>query len=313
MKRLLYGKGVWAWMESEIPRAVEMAQAIGARIVLFKTGQEGEYDEHPARRVVKRITDAGLVPVAWPVITCHNPDEEAEVAVRSILDGYAGLVFDIEQPAAGQFEGAKRLGELMTATELPPEVMFFTSMPNISAYPDIPYNEMARFCRGGFMPQAYATFKWSPRYALEVVAYGEFERWRAAQGLDLPIYPILGFYTDEHGRDVLPTVEILAWLAQLERFRPTFFSVFRAGVCPESAWPLLARVRLTPPGEQPPSPPPPEGVYVTVRPGDTMVGLCTEYGCDVGEFWDWNGHLWDAAGKPREPRGLEHGWIVRVR
>lgn len=312
MKRLLYGKGVWAWMESEIPRAIEMAQAIGARIILFKTGQEGEYYEQAARRVIKQIVDAGLAPVAWPVITCHRPDDEAKVAIQSILDGYAGLVFDIEQPASGQFAGAKRLGERMIATELPPQVMFFTSMPNISAYPGIPYNEMARFCKGGFMPQAYASFKWPAAYTLDVITFGEFGRWAAEQKHSLPIYPVLGFYTDEHGKDVLSTAEILSWLAHLERFRPSFFSVFRADICPESAWPLLARVGMTPEGQMPPRPSL-TGTYVTVRPGDSIVGLCAEHGCVISQFWDWNGHLWDAANKPREPRGLEHGWIVRVK
>ena len=311
MKRILYGKGVWAWMESEIPRAIDMAQAIGARFILFKTGQEGEYFEQASRRVVKRITDAGLAPVAWPVITCISPDEEAEVAIQTILDGYAGLVFDIEQPASGQSAGARKLGRLMTKTELPPEVMFFTSMPNISAYPDIPYNEMAKFCKGGFMPQAYAAFKWNPRYTLEVIAYNEFQQWAQAGKHDLPMYPILAFYTDEHGDETMPLQEVRIWLEQLARFKPTFFSVFRAGVCPEKIWPLLARFETTPRGQLPPEPPI-EGRYITVAKNVTLVGLCAEQGCSVPQFWDWNGHLWDSAGKERDPKTLEAGWVIRV-
>jgi len=69
---------------------------------------------------------------------------------------------------------------------------------------------------------------------------------------------------------------------------------------------------MTPEGQTPPKLQT-TGIYVTVRPGDSIIGLCTDYGCSVGQFWDWNGHLWDAAGKPREPRGLEHGWIVRIK
>ena len=90
--RILYGKGVWAWHEGEVSRAIDIAHAIGARIVLYKTGQEGQYFSQSARRVVKRVFDAGLVPCAWPVITCHDPEAEADVAIQTILDGYVGLV-----------------------------------------------------------------------------------------------------------------------------------------------------------------------------------------------------------------------------
>ncbi len=309
--RILYGKGVWAWYESKVPVAIEMAQAIGARIVLFKSGEEGEYYS-ASPRVARRIADAGLIPCAWPVITCRDPEAEADVAIRSILDGYVGLVFDVEEPAAGRGAGATRLGEIMIETELPPEVMFFTSLPNISAHPGIPYLEMSRFCKGGFMPQAYASFGWSPRYTLDVVTYGEFHRWAREQGVERPIYPVLGLYRDAHGTEPLPVVEVRAWLDALARYRPTFFSVYRAGVIDRKVWPLLAAFETTPKGCQPPLPPPPEGRYVTVQPGETIARLCERYGCSIEQFWNWNGHLWDARNKPRDPRLLEHGWIVRV-
>jgi len=298
--RILYGKGIWAWQKDEVPRAIEMAQAIGARIVLFKTGQEGEYA--PASpSVARRILDAGLVPCAWPVITCRDPDAEADVAIQSILDGYAGLVFDVEKPASGNYEGAARLGERMIETELPPEVMFFTSLPNISANLDLPYTELGRFCGGGFMPQAYASFGWDPEYALDVVTYREFQLWTATHEIERPIYPVLGLYRDLYGREPLTIGEMRAWCEALSRYKPPFFSVYRAGVIPEVAWPLLAEVETTPRGKAPPPPPQVEGEYVTVRSGDTISQLCAHHGCSSRSFWMWNGHLWDARGKPRDP------------
>jgi hypothetical protein len=311
--RILYGKGVWAWREGEVPTAIRVARAIGARIVLFKTGQEGEYFARAARRVVRWVTDAGLIPCAWPVITCHDPDAEADVAIQTILDGYVGLVFDIERPASGQHAGAVRLGEIMTETGLPQEVMFFTSLPNISANLDIPYGEMGRFCRGGFMPQSYATFGWSAQYMFDVITYREFRLWTQERNLDLPIYPVLGLYRDEHGEDRLSLVESRPWLDALARYRPTFFSVYRAGVLPERIWPLLAAFETTPRGQSPPPPPTVEGHYITVQPGETLSRLCTQYGCTLGQFFAWNGHLWDARGKELDPRTLEYGWVVRVR
>ena len=310
--RVLYGKGVWVWHEHGVPRAIDMAQAIGARIVLFKTGHEGEYFAKAAQRVVKQVYDANLVPCAWPVITCHDPDAEAEVGIQTILEGFAGLVFDIEKPASGQHDGARRLGEIMAETELPQEVMFFTSQPNISAHLDIPYNEMSGFCKGGFMPQSYASFGWDARYTLDVATYREFRRWAQSQSYGAPVYPILGLYRDEYGRDPLSADEIHPWIAALNRYRPTFFSVYRAGVVSKDLWPLLAEVETTLAGHTPPLAPDPERQYVTMQPGQSISRLCTQHGCTAEQFWDWNGHLWDARGKTRDPALLEHGWIVRV-
>lgn len=161
------------------------------------------------------------------------------------------------------------------------------------------------------MPQAYATFGWSAQYTLDVVAYREFRLWTRAHSIRLPMYPVLGLYRDEHGQDPLSVDEIRAWLDALARHKPTFFSVYRAGVFPEKAWPLLAAFETTPRGQQPPQPAV-QGAYVTVQPGETIAQLCAQHHCTTAQFWEWNGHLWDARGKPREPRLLEHGWIVRV-
>jgi len=291
---------------------MDMAKAIGARVLLFRTGQEGEYFEQAARRVVKRISDAGLIPCAWSVITCRDPDAEADVATQSILDGYVGLVFNVEKSAGWQYEGAARLGERMIETELPQEVMFFTSLPNISANLDIPYTEMRRFCRGGFMPQAYASFGWSPQYTLDIATYREFRLWSETHEIELPMYPVLGLCRDANGNGPLTIGEMRSWLDALSRYKPTFFSVYRAGLVPGIVWPLLAEIETTPRGQKSRPGPTVEGHYVTVRPGETISQLCTQHGCTKEEFWTWNGHLWDSHGMARDPGLLEFGWIVRV-
>jgi hypothetical protein len=73
----LHGRGIWAWKEGEIPRAIELAGAFGARFILFKTGQAGTYFERPAQNAARRISEAGLVPMAWPVVTGRDPEAEA--------------------------------------------------------------------------------------------------------------------------------------------------------------------------------------------------------------------------------------------
>jgi hypothetical protein len=261
---------------------------------------------------VRRITDAGLAPIAWHAIVCRDAEAEARVAIQTVLDGYAGLAFDLDQTAAGQHEGAARLGELLGETELPTEVMFYSSLPNISANPGIPYAEMARFCAGGFMPKAYAAYGWHPQYTLDVITYREIGQWAYQEGVRAPIYPVLSFYRDDIGEEPLTLGEIRAWLKALSAHRPTFFSVFRAGAVPEAAWPLLAQVETTPPGQVPPDGIHIDGRYITIQPGETVSALCLRYRCPVQQFWAWNGHLWDGVGQRRDPNLLEQGWIVRV-
>jgi hypothetical protein len=309
LMRYLHGKGIWAWKEQELPRAIEVAKATGARFMLFKTGQAGTYFERPAQNAVRQISEAGLVPMAWPVVTCRDPEAEADVAIRSIVDGYAGLVFDVQQSATGQRAGAARLGEIMVQTGLPQETMFLSSLPNVAAQPDLPLAEMARFCRGGYMPKAYASFSWNPVYTMDIVAYREFEDWARQRRYSAPIYPVLGFCRDADGETPLTLGEIRSWLAVLAQHRPTFFSVYRASVLPEAAWPLLAEFKTTPAGQQSTDR---TGDYATVQPGDTVSELCVRHRCPPQRFWAWNGHLWDARGKRRDPILLERGWVVRV-
>jgi hypothetical protein len=308
--RYLYGKGIWAWKRHEVPRAIEIARAIDARFVFYKTGQAGTYFERPAQSAARLIGEAGLAAIAWSVVTCRDPEAEADVAIRSILDGYAGLVFDVQQSADGQHVGAARLGEIMVETELPQETMFLSSVPNVMAHPELPLAEMARFCQGGFMPQAYACFGWNPRYTLDVVAYREFEQWADQHQYTAPIYPIVGFYRDAEEAAPLTTSEVRRWLAVLEEHQPTFYSLYRAASILEEAWAMLAETQAARPGQQPGDER--EGDYARVRPGETVSSLCAQHRCSTQQFWAWNGHLWDVQGQRRDPGLLEHGWVVRV-
>lgn len=309
LMRYLHGKGIWAWKEQEIPRTIDVAKACGARFVLFKTGQAGTYFERPAQNAARRISEAGLVPMAWPVVTCRDPDAEADVAIRSIVDGYAGLVFDVQQSASGQHAAAARLGEIMVETELPQETMFFSSWPNVAAQPDLPLVEMARFCHGGYMPKAYASFSWNPIHTVDIVTYREFDAWARQHHYQGPLYPILSFCRDADGKRPLTLDEIRSWLAVLAQHRPTFVSVYRATVLPKAAWALLAEFKTAANEERSPEA---RGDYATVQPGETVTDLCMRHRCTPQRFWAWNGHLWDTRGRRRDPGLLEHGWVVRV-
>jgi len=32
----------------------------------------------------------------------------------------------------------------------------------------------------------------------------------------------------------------------------------------------------------------------------------------MAQFWEWNGHLWDEQGLPRDANYMQAGWRVRV-
>jgi hypothetical protein len=307
--RCLHGKGIWAWSEPAIPRTIEMAKETGARFVLVKTGQAGTYFERPAQNAVRRISEAGLVAMACPVVTCRDPEAEADVAIRSVVDGYAGLVFDISRSASGHHAAAARLGQIMIETGLPQETMFFSSLPNVMAHPDLPLVEMSSFCQGGYMPKAYASFSWNPVYTLDIVAYREFESWARKHRYQAPVYPVLGLCRDKAGEEPLALDEIRSWLTILAQHRPTFVSIYGASALPEAAWAALGEFETAQIQERSSEQP---GDYAAVQPGETVADLCARHRCPPQRFWAWNGHLWDQKGQRRDPRLLERGWIVRV-
>jgi hypothetical protein len=56
----------------------------------------------------------------------------------------------------------------------------------------------------------------------------------------------------------------------------------------------------------------PGAVYHDVTVNDSVWGICTKYGISRDQFWEWNGHLWDEMGMPRDILYLQDGWRVRV-
>jgi len=241
---MLIGKGVWALFGNEIDLAIRMAQAIDATHILFKTGGGTEYYEARAKTAVRKIKAAGFLPFAWPFIFCDDPDGEAQVAVRTWQAGYEGIVFDIEDQSAGKGANAAELGRRLTEDEgLDPNDLYFTSFPNISDHSSIPYKEMAAFCQGGFMPQCYGTFRWPAHHTLGVMTYQEYENWPASWGHRPAIYPILGAYYDPQGDIRMTPEEFRIWANELAKYRPTFYSIYRAGVTNEDLWPILKELR----------------------------------------------------------------------
>jgi len=347
----LRGKGVWLLYSRNVDLAIEMATSIGATHIFYKTGDQGMFFLDAARRVCERVRQAGLVPFAWTSIHCDDPNAEAEVAIKSARTGYEGIIFDIEEQAAGKSVGASALGRRLVDAGLDPDRLFYTSYPNIWQHLDIPYREMNAFCRGGFMPQCYPTFRRTPRTVVRKWAYGEHARWAEEWGDMPPLYPVLAAYRDEHATQRLSPQEFLEWAEALAEQSPPFYSMYRAGTTGRELWPILAALGEEAPPPPPPQPkeeapsiaempvgperpasapepppateggpgetegmPPPEPrpVYHVVTVDDTVWSICDRYHITREQFWEWNGHLWDERGLPRDILYLQEGWRVRV-
>jgi hypothetical protein len=208
---------------------------MGATHILFKVGQGSTYYEDRAAEAQRRIRLAGLTPFAWMWLTLSDPQNEALIVKRAFDAGYEGFIFDVEEhqdpnrSAEGRHDEATALGNRLRELGIDPQKLYLCSFPNIYWHRTLPYDEMAQFCRGGTMPMVYGTFhSWGVETVIDDWTYGHHARWNRERSDDLPVYPVLAAYTDEHGNDLLTAGEFAPWLARLETHRPTFFSMFTA-------------------------------------------------------------------------------------
>jgi len=334
----LHGKGVWLQYSGDVNLAIEMAVAIGATHVLYKTGQGGMFFVESARQVNDRLRKAGLIPLAWLAFSSDDPLAQASVAVKSARLGYEGLVFVMTEQAGGRGVAAGALGHRLLEEGLDPQRLYYASYPNIWQRKDIPYREMNRFCHGGFMPLCFPAFQRTARTVIHRWAYGEHARWSQEWGDMPPLYPVLTACRDESGSQPLTAPEMLEWAEAVAEHEPPFFSIHRADTTPRELWPILAAMGERKPARPPvgasaPSAPPPAvpveppapaagapeakrgsapAVYHVVTVNDTVWSLCQRHNLPPEQFWEWNGHLWEEHGMPRDAVYLQEGWRVRV-
>ncbi|MBN1178546.1 MAG: hypothetical protein JXD18_05005 [Anaerolineae bacterium] len=254
----LRGCGVWLQYSGNIDWAIEMANAIGATHIFYKTAHRGMFFVEGAPRVYDRIRRAGLIPFAWLVTHGDNPLAEARAAVKSAKVGYEGIVFHVEDAIRGKSVGVATLGRQVVAAGIDPHMLYYTSYPNIWQNLDIPYQEMNAFCRGGFMPLCFPFFERTPRTVIGKWAYGEHARWAEEWGNMPPLYPVVAAYKDRDATRQLTAQEFLEWAQVLAAHRPAFFSVYRAETTHGEVWPVLAALSEGPPEPVPSAPSVPE-------------------------------------------------------
>lgn len=242
MPTQLRGKGLWAYAHGDlndfnhrISHALSIAPQLGITHVLFKVGQGAKYYEDRAAEARKRIEQAGLTPFAWMWLTLSDPHGEALTVKHAFDDGYQGFVFDMEEhtnpqlSAEGRTEEATELGVRLNQLGVDPHKLYLCSFPNIYWHRTLPYDQMARFCRGGTMPMAYGTFtSWGASTVIDDWTYGHHQRWCTERNDPLPVYPALAPYVDEAGNDQMGPAQFSPWLDALTGHAPTFFSLFSA-------------------------------------------------------------------------------------
>lgn len=318
------GKGLWLEFSADLDRALEMAAAIGATHLIYRVGMRGMFFVEAARRVHDRIRQAGLVPLAWIPLSLDDPFAEAALIAKSRRVGYEGVVLDLTDATAGKTVAAATLGRKSAEAGVEPERLFYAAPPHIGQHPAIPYREMNGFCRGGFMPWCSLTTQRTPQIVVDKWAYGEHARWGQEWGNMPPLYPILAIGMD--GEDARPPgmSVFLEWAQALAAHDPPFLSIYGIGFLDRELWPILASLgpSVAPPPAPPPSPAPPSlaeekpapatARFHVVTVNDTIWSLCKRYNISRTQFWEWNGHLWDERGLPRDEVYLEEGWRVRV-
>lgn len=319
----LHGKGLWLPLSGAISGALEMAAAVGATHLIYRVGMRGMFFVEAARWVESRARQAGLVPLAWVPLSLDDPFAEAALALKARRVGYEGIIFDLTPAAAGKTVAAATLGRKLAEAGIEPDHLFYAAPPDIWRHPEIPYREMNGFCRGGFMPWCSLTAQRTPQTVVDKWAYGEYTRWQQEWGNMPPLYPILAVGTDEENTRKPNVPEFLKWVQAVATHDPPFLSIYGIDFLDRELWPILASlgpsaappVRQIPPepfisAEEEPAPATAQFHVVTVN--DTLWSICKRYKISKAQFWEWNGHLWDERGLPRDEVYLEEGWRVRV-
>ncbi len=319
----LHGKGLWLPFSGDLDGALEMAVAVGATHLIYRVGIRGMFFVEAARWVDRRVRQAGLMPLAWIPLSLDDPFAEAALVVKAQRVGYEGIILDLTDATAGKTVAAATLGRSILEAGIEPERLFYSAPPDIWRHPEIPYQQMNDFCRSGFMPWCSLTAQRTPKTVVDKWAYGEHARWGREWGNMPPLYPILAIGAngeDAHRPDV---PEFLKWVQALVAHNPPFLSIYGIGFLGRELWPILASLGPAAPppvpqaasellisAEEEPAPATAQFYVVTVN--DTLWSICKRYNISKAQFWEWNGHLWDERGLPRDDVYLEEGWRVRV-
>ncbi|MBP8863384.1 MAG: LysM peptidoglycan-binding domain-containing protein [Anaerolineae bacterium] len=315
----LCGKGIWLAHSYDLQRAVEMATRIEGSHLLAKVGHGPHYFPESARGLVGRIRSLGFSPLAWLHVTDRAPEEAAWTIVQSLELGYEAVILYL---GAALLTGRQLqpLAEALRQAEVPaPRLLVATPPP--AHLPDRAALEvLAPLCQGGWMPLCFPIWGGTADDMLDFEVYQALPELSLMWGRTPEIYPVLSPQFSRQAETPFLPEDLIPWVEAVMRHGVDFFSVYHAALAEKALWPILqtATLRCQPAAVSVATPEEPgvilpQPVYITVSANDTVWGIISRHGLSRTQFWEWNGHLWDSRGLPRDADYLQAGWRVRVK
>lgn len=291
---VLKGKGIWT-LFNDISAAVSVAPQVGAQYILCKVSQRGIFSEDQARTALATVRqDPGLKPVAWTYSYLEDVEAEAECIRRALSLGFEAMIIDAEAAINLKFSQAESLAQKVLDMGLDTSRIYLCSDPRLdNKIDEIPTIQLAKMCRGGFIPMIYGEIMPydRPQAAAKITqaAYAQYESHKAELGYDIPLMPAITSYWDNMGHSRMSYAEFKRWCDEVETRKPSFVSLYRAGVTLDEAWAAFGELKvetapIEPPTNllivQPGGPGFTEGAYPPNEPGTGW-----------SEFVDRSGHL----------------------
>jgi murein DD-endopeptidase MepM/ murein hydrolase activator NlpD len=240
----LEGKGIWTYHE-DIEIAVSQAPLVGAKYILCKVSDHGQYDDKAASYAINLIgANPDLVPVAWMYNYLDAPKAEAECIQHALAEGFAAMILDVEEATSGKFKRAEQVVERVQAMGVDTSRIYLCADYMLDTkLKTLPLASLAKICQGGFMPMVYGIRMASDRsHAAEKLieqAYTQFERHQAELGYTSQPMPVLAACWDMQGKARMTQEELQRWCDEAGARNPEFVSLFRAGIMHPDAWTAL--------------------------------------------------------------------------
>ncbi|MBN1878196.1 MAG: hypothetical protein JXA33_28510 [Anaerolineae bacterium] len=319
----LCGKGIWLAHSYDLQRAAEIATSIDGTYLLVKVGHGPHYFPETAREMLQRVHALGFHPLAWVQMTGYYPQDALKAISEALTLGYeaVALFFNTVALTSGQLHP---LAEALENAAVPAKRLLLATPPlSYMSDPQV-LKVLAPVCQGGWMPLCSGTWGDSAEQIIDREVYQALGDLSLMWGKTPDVCPILSPLYRQQGRKMLPE-EFIPWVEGIIRHGVDFFSVYHAVDTEKVLWPLLQSIN-TPCMETAERIPVIETgaaneleltvaqpVYITTTPSDSVWGIIIRYGLSKQLFWEWNAHLWDSRGLPRDPDYLHEGWRIRVK
>jgi hypothetical protein len=271
--------------------------------------------------MLQRVRALGLYSLAWIRVTSQDPQESHKAVVKALDLGYRAAILLLSADVDG--EKMPALTEALINVEAPRQRLYLASPPLPHVASPEALEALVPVCQGGWMPFCSPAWGDDARDVIDRDVYHSLGDLSLMWGKAPEVFPVLSPRNGPEESNFLPE-DFIPWVEGIARHGVDFFSVFHAVNVEKALWPMLQSVNiacmdtdeqaaireLT---ENPSTSTVPQPVYVTVKTSDTVWGFISRHGLTREQFWEWNAHLWESRGLPRDPDYLQEGWRLRVK